>query len=70
MTDTANICPFRYGNVTDARHSQCEDTASLNYMTSRLRAALGQFESCSSTQTMRWWLDGLRNEVVYKFLIF
>jgi len=68
MTDTAHICPFQYGNVTDGRASQCVDTAALNYMTSRLRAALFQFESCSSAQSMSWWLDGLRNEVVYNFI--
>jgi len=65
MSDTAYIRPFHYGNVADARESQCLDTAALNYMTSRLRAALSEFESASSAQTMSWWLDGLRNEVVY-----
>jgi hypothetical protein len=56
--------PFSYGTVRSDRESQVSTTAQLNYMTSRLRAALCECAEHSSKESIAWWLKGLRNEMV------
>ena len=56
--------PFTYGTVHSDRESQVLSTAHLNYMTLHLHAALCEFAEHSSKESMAWWLEGLRNEMV------
>ena len=58
------LTPFTYGNVCSDRESQVVTTAHLNYMTSRLRAAVCECAEHSTKESMAWWLEGLRNEMV------
>ena len=56
--------PFTYGTVRSDHESQVSTTAQLNYMTSHLRAALCECAEHSSKESIAWWFEGLRNEMV------
>jgi hypothetical protein len=61
------LSTFEYGEVDEDRAHQINEMAYLNYMTSRLRAALSTWAIHSRKECAQWWLDGLRNEMVIKF---
>jgi hypothetical protein len=59
------IHTFHYCEVSSQRQEDNEDMARLNYMTSRIRAALFLWSvSYTSDVAAQWWWTGLRNEVV------
>jgi hypothetical protein len=68
--DVVVLTPFTYGNVLPDRSTQTQETVFLNYMTSRLRAALHYWTIHELNASAEWWLQGLRNEMVCKFFFF
>ena len=63
------LTPFTYTNVLDDRSLQVTFAVQLNYMTSRLRAALCECAEHSTKESMAWWLEGLRNEMVRYYVL-
>jgi len=51
--------------VTDDRMHQIMLTQRLNYMTSRLRAALFYFSITPSAHNNAWWVEGMLMELVF-----
>jgi len=58
------LTTFAYGKVVEDRPHQINEMAYLNYMTSRLRAALSSWIVHAVKESAQWWLDGIRNEMV------
>ena len=60
------LSTFEYGLVKDDRSFQINEMACLNYMTSRLRAALSAWveHSVDNAEVCQWWFDGLKTEMV------
>jgi len=63
---TVFLSTFEYEPVKHDRAWQIKEMACLNYMTSRLRAALLAWleNSVDDPEVYQWWLDGLRTEMV------
>jgi hypothetical protein len=57
---------FRYQEGGDMRQLQTFELLHLNYMASRVRAALFRWETTSSTteEAATWWWQGFQNEMV------
>ena len=60
------IDPFRYPVVSQLRQKDNEHMARLNYMASRIRAALCEWANDSSEieGSDLWWWTGLQKELV------
>lgn len=69
MSNTDNntllLSAFEYALAKEYRDCQNKDMACLNYMTSRLRAALSAWVAYHDDgPSSLWWLDGLSKEMV------
>lgn len=60
------LSTFEYGQVESDRPCQINEMAYLNYMTSRLRAALSAWveHALDNDENAEWWLEGIRSEMV------